>query len=213
MQNTATLFLNAPLPPEQIMNSLLQKIDNSYIICADGGYIYAKELPLNIDMVIGDLDTVNEKKITIHADVEIVNKPSQDLNDFEKALIWLKDKGFKKIILFGLTGERTDHVLANLSVLSRYLPYFEFEIYGQEAKVYFLSGENDFLEFTSKSGCAISLIALTKAHGITSSGLKYPLNNMSLEWGIKEGSSNEAVQQNIQIRIDSGVLAVFENYL
>ncbi|MCK5076521.1 MAG: thiamine diphosphokinase [Calditrichia bacterium] len=212
MNNNVALFLNAPLPPEKILEKLLPEIEDSFIICADGGYLFAKKLPIKIDKIIGDLDTIKKANVVIPREVEIIEKPSQELNDFEKALIYLKGKGIKKIFLFGLTGERTDHVLANLSVLSRYIDDFSFEIYGQEAKVYFLTEKKKKLVFKTKIGCQISLIPLPNAEEIYTSGLKYPLKNGALRWGIKEGSSNEAIDETVEIKIAIGQLVVFENY-
>ena len=130
MINTATLFLNAPLPPKNNFDPLLPQIQNSDIYCADGGYMFAHKLPVKVKAVIGDLDTIEASGLSIPDDIELIKKPSQELNDFEKSLIYFKEHGYTKIYLFGITGERTDHVLTNFSVLSRYLKYFKFEIYG-----------------------------------------------------------------------------------
>ena len=92
MINTATLFLNAPLPPKNIFDPLLPQIQKSEIFCADGGYLFARKLPVKIKGVIGDLDTVEASGLSIPDNIELIKKPSQELNDFEKSLIYLKDQ-------------------------------------------------------------------------------------------------------------------------
>ena len=212
MWETATLFLNAPLPPENVLAPLLPRMKKSFILCADGGYLFAEKLPIQINAVIGDLDTVRDAKKVIAPPIQVIEEPSQEFTDFEKALLYLKKQGTKEILLIGLTGERTDHVLANMSVLSRFINDFEFIVFGQEAKIYFLQGSQE-IKIHTTPGKLISLMPLPLAENIVTKGLKYSLNSETLQWGIREGSSNEAVQDWVSVKLGNGLLVIFENYL
>ena len=212
MWETATLFLNAPLPPENVLAPLLPRMKKSFILCADGGYLFAEKLPIQINAVIGDLDTVRDAKKVIAPPIQVIEEPSQEFTDFEKALLYLKKQGTKEILLIGLTGERTDHVLANMSVLSRFINDFEFIVFGQEAKIYFLQGSQE-IKIHTTPGKQISLMPLPLAENIVTKGLKYSLNSETLQWGIREGSSNEAVQDWVSVKLGNGLLVIFENYL
>jgi thiamine pyrophosphokinase len=60
-------------------------------------------------------------------------------------------------------------------------------------------------------GSPISLMPLGLVKGISTSGLKYNLQNESLETGVNSGSSNEAAEDGtVQINYQSGTLLLME---
>ena len=64
-------------------------------------------------------------------------------------------------------------------------------------------------EFEGKVGQKISIFSFRTARGITTQGLKYPLENDTLEWAVKDGLSNEIVSNPVTISIKSGILFVY----
>jgi thiamine pyrophosphokinase len=60
-------------------------------------------------------------------------------------------------------------------------------------------------------GQIVSLIPLGKVEGITTKGLKFPLNDETLEIGFREGASNAILQKQFSIEIKNGILLVFVN--
>ncbi len=211
MSDKAILFLNGPLPPDKILGSLLPLWKNSLVLCADGGYLYASRLPIKIDAIIGDMDTVNPDLLNPKEKPQIILRPSQERGDFEKALLYLQHSDIKKILLLGITGGRTDHIFGNFSVLFRYLDDFEFEIYGYDAKVYCVHHKH--ITFATKPGTPVSLIPWPYAMNVLSSGLQYPLDDMNLVPSASEGTSNVAVKDEVSLTLQRGNLIVFENYL
>jgi thiamine pyrophosphokinase len=56
----------------------------------------------------------------------------------------------------------------------------------------------------------ISLFPLSgKVSGITTKGLKYPLQNEALENGVRDGTSNEVISTPVSIAYDVGDLLLF----
>lgn len=50
----------------EILNySVIEISDDSYVICADAGYLHAKRLGIVPDCIIGDFDTFGEKSLKI----------------------------------------------------------------------------------------------------------------------------------------------------
>ena len=50
---------------------------------------------------------------------------------------------------------------------------------------------------------------LDRCEGIQTIGLKYPLDNESLELGVREGASNEVISSPVRISVKKGCLLLF----
>jgi thiamine pyrophosphokinase len=106
----------------------------------------------------------------------------------------------------GATGGRPDHSLANLSILKKYHkrirllfsdPFCDIRIIGSK------------IVFEAIVGSLISLMPLDRCQGIQTVGLKYPLDNESLELGRREGTSNVVISSPVQITVKKGYLLLF----
>jgi thiamine pyrophosphokinase len=176
------------------------------IVAADGGADRAIKLCLLPNVIIGDLDSLTENFAKTHPNTTIIKKTSQDLNDLEKVLIYCKDQGAQRIIAIGITGGRTDHILNNFSVLAKYCSHFDISIIEKKSTIKLVQKE---LLLQCERGQTISLIPLGKVEGIETKGLKYPLNNETLQLCVREGASNEATEDQVRIRVRKGTLLVF----
>ena len=84
-----------------------------YTICADGGYDHAKKQGIVPDILLGDLDSISER-----ADIKTLVFPTEkNETDSEIALLYAIEKGYKDIVLTGVTGTRLDHTLNNIFLL------------------------------------------------------------------------------------------------
>lgn len=208
------LFLNSDLPPASIITSLHSRMKNEgwQVWCADGGVSSALKAGFRVDTVIGDLDSIRNQNIHLEEETRIIYRPSQYMNDLEKSLIFARESSVKELIISGVSGKRLDHTLANLSILLRYSSLFHLELYGPEGQFFLLTSQLPEVQFHAYPGQTISLIPLPYADGIVTGGLRYPLKNSSLHFGIREGGSNEAVADIVFIRIRSGTLLILANY-
>ncbi|MEX1062457.1 MAG: thiamine diphosphokinase [Balneolaceae bacterium] len=175
-------------------------------IAADGGANTARTLNLQQpDYIIGDLDSyiaVPDYK------GRVIEDPGQETNDLEKALLLALEKGVRDVLVFGATGRRLDHTLKNLSVLKQFHRHF--------STIMFIDNYGELIllpprySATLPPGTVISLFPLSGAvRGITTRGLKYPLEGESLENGIRDGTSNETVDEKIEIIHEKGDLLLF----
>jgi thiamine pyrophosphokinase len=197
------ILCNGRAPSDPLLEEALQQAD--FFIAADGGANIARSLGHRPDVVIGDLDSYQKKEAD---SFKIIHKPSQYANDLEKALQLAHTKEASSVTVLGATGLRLDHTLKNLSVLKQFNSLFESLIFRDDF------GSTQLLpkEFSKEIeiDTPVSLFPLSgKVSGITTHGLKYPLNDESIENGIRDGSSNTVTESPVQISHASGDLLLF----
>jgi thiamine pyrophosphokinase len=197
------ILCNGSPPSQQLFSKYRANTD--YFIAADGGANIAFKLDAVPDVIIGDLDSYkgSEKEAS-----EIIFQPSQEFNDLEKALQHAQKENGTHIYILGATGYRLDQTLKNLSVLKQFSPQF------QQIRIVDNFGETRLLppSFTNDFaiGTQLSLFPLSgKVTGITTHGLKYPLKNEFLKNGVRDGSSNEVVENPVQITHQRGDLLMY----
>lgn len=66
--------------------------------------------------------------------------------------------------------------------------------------------------FKYKRNNVISLLPFPYAKGITTKGLQYPLNNEDLTLGIREGTLNYSISDNISISFIEGDLLLIRKH-
>jgi thiamine pyrophosphokinase len=181
------------------------------IISCDGASDFLKRNNLTPDYITGDLDSVSQKTLSHFKQkkVKIKKVYDQDFTDFEKALRLAVSKKFKNIFVAGFSGKRLDHTLSNLSILKRYCRKAKIKVYDDTFVMICIYKS---IEFNYKKGQVVSLLALPAARGIKTKGLKWELENESLELGVREGVSNTANDNRVKISFRSGTLLVFKKH-
>jgi thiamine pyrophosphokinase len=72
-----------------------------------------------------------------------------------------------------------------------------------------LEGEHSF---KTKPGEIISLYGIYEKTTITTKGLKYTLNNEPLPFGTRDGTSNEAVDEEITVDVNGGKIFLIREF-
>lgn len=173
------------------------------IIAADSGYLHAKQMGLTPHIVVGDFDSlgfVPEDTVVYQVSKE------KDMTDTELALDIARKQGFQSFLFLAALGTRMDHSLSNIFLLAQLLHETESgQIVDEHNQIYFV---NSTLTLTPPLGSFLSLVPITDCHGVTSSGLSYPLSNSSLTFGKSLGISNVVTDTPVTIQLDSGKLLV-----
>ncbi len=204
---TFLLIANGELDKRTLKNIQLDRIDR--IVAADGGTMKALSYGIVPDVVIGDLDSIPpDVRKKLGGRIRFIHQPSQELNDLEKALIYCRQENAGCVIVLGFTGERIDHTMNNFSILARYDETMNLEMVDRFARMFFV---RDRFEYKGKKGQTVSLIPLGRVDGVTTKGLRYPLRDEPLHFGVREGASNECTEGPFGITIGNGVLLVFVN--
>lgn len=199
----ALILCNGTAPEKPLFEKRYQEA--SLFIAADGGGNTARALGRLPDVVIGDLDSFQGAP---GDSFEIIEDPGQETNDLEKALEFALKRGITDVIVLGVTGQRIDQTLKNLSVMIQYDEAFHSLIYEDNFGVTLLLPKTyaDKLPI----GTIVSLFPLSgRVEGVRTKGLKYRLNEEALENGIRDGSSNEVISSPVEITHDKGDLLLF----
>jgi len=199
------IIANGKSPTKKVVEFFVQK-DFNTIICADGGANSARKLNLLPDFIIGDLDSITDDNLKYYSKkVSIIKYKRQNDTDVDKSIKFAIKNKFAQIVLLGVTGDRLDHTICNLGMVIKYL--YKIKIYIAAEKS-FLIPVKDQINFGSKPGEIFSIYAFDSRTKISSTGLKYKLNNTTLPFGLKESTSNVSLSENVTIKVENGVAFV-----
>jgi thiamine pyrophosphokinase len=202
---TALVALAGTLPDAATIASLRAR--HATLVAADGAAVAINALGHAADVVIGDLDSIGELRDALAASGSIiVEESSQELGDFEKALLWLIGVRCTAATVIGIEGGMVDHTLNNFSILARYAGRLELEIVAGSAVGRCVV---DSLALDVAVGARVSLIPLPSAR-LTTRGLAWELRDETLAFGVREGGSNRAVASSVAIDVHEGVVLVVD---
>lgn len=206
---TALIIANSILPDAAILAACGKQAEA--ILCADGGANRARERGLMPDFIVGDLDSILPETRAAFASAQFIHRPSQYATDLEKTLQFAVEQKFTRALVVGITGLRFDHQICNLNIAEKFCGQIEIETHDDFGIGTFIQAQapEGSAHFATFVGQQISLFAFRRAEGIVTAGLKYPLQNETLEWAVRDGLSNEATQTTVTIRVRKGTLFVY----
>jgi thiamine pyrophosphokinase len=200
----ALVICNGEVLSKKGMAPLLR--EKPFIVCADGGANKARRLGIRPDVIIGDLDSISSGTQKSFYGVKTLHLESQYNTDLEKAFNYLLELRFKSAVVVGATGGRPDHVLSNFSILKKYNKRIRLLFADSSCDIQIIDRK---IVLAAEIGSIISLLPLGRCEGITTAGLKFPLQNESLELGVREGTSNTVISSPIKISVKKGSLLLF----
>lgn len=174
------------------------------VIAANGGVELAAELELEVDLAVGDLDSIGEAQLPAGAQIER-HPAEKDASDLELALRAALRLGTERILVLGGGGGRLDHLLGGLLLLAaESLSGVQVDAQLGRSAVHVVRRERTI---TGEPGEPISLFAVHgPAEGVVTEGLVYPLDGEVLEPGSSRGLSNVFAAGEARITLESGVL-------
>lgn len=178
-----------------------------YLVCADSGADLLRPYALAIDLVCGDMDSIDPGHLAAleAAGVEVLRFPvKKDLTDLEIALQKVREEGYEDLLCLAVDGDRLDHQMTNYLMLSAYAQTMDLEVRARDHQVFFLGDHKQKLILRDKKDCLVSLIPLEETTGITYEGMAYPLEGASLFMGSSRGVSNQITRQEASVSIESG---------
>ena len=203
--DAALVFAGGDPPPAAVASHLRA---DALVIAADSGLEHATALGRSVNLVVGDLDSVDLDRLaearaggtTVEA-----HPREKDHTDLELAIDAALVRGARDVTVVGGHGGRLDHFLANLTVLAS--PRFT----GARLDAWIGSAHlvvvRDDTVLEGRPGSLVSLVPLGgPAQGIRTDGLRYPLHDEALDPGTTRGVSNEFVDPSARIRIRTGTL-------
>jgi len=193
-------------PPVPTLAELLPR--EALVIGADSGIAHAHAFGRRVDLAVGDFDSVSP---AVLADAEragacIERYPrDKDATDLELALDAALARGVTRVTVVGGHGGRVDHFAANLLLLgaSRFAEL--------DLDAWFAAAHVTVVRRTAhlegSPGDLVSLLAVGgRAEGVTTAGLRFPLQDAPLLPGSTLGVSNELDGTTAEISVRSGVV-------
>jgi thiamine pyrophosphokinase len=176
------------------------------VLAADSGGDHALRLGLEIDELIGDLDSVSPTvtEVVVAAGGRVERHPAaKDHTDLELALQHAIAREAERIIVIGGDGGRDDHHLANrLLLASPWLAPAEVVAWSGRARIAVVRAH---ARFTGPEGSLLSLRAVGGPAGpVRTEGLRSPLRDEVLEPGSTRGISNELVHRVASVSVGGG---------
>ncbi|MDO4662843.1 MAG: thiamine diphosphokinase [Tissierellia bacterium] len=175
---------------------------NDYIIAADGGYKYLKEINIIPDIIVGDFDS---SKYPENQDTIKLYKIKDTTDMFEAMKIAYK-KGYKKCLIYGALGGRISHSIANISQMVYFVGKMDITLIDENTTI---TATNSKINIDYKNLSYISVFSYTPiSKGVNIKGLKYELKNATLKANYPLGVSNESIGKPAEITVEDGILII-----
>ena len=185
--NHIVILADGDFPTNSYPLSILAQANK--IVCCDNSVLkLTSHTSLEADYIVGDMDTMNEENKRKFAD-KITRIPDQETNDLTKAFNFALALSPSRITILGATGEREDHALANISLLSDYQQYFPEISMVTDNGIF--TAHSDTFTLESIPGQQVSIFAFDPTVKIKSAGLVYPTDSVIFDYWWK-ATLNEA---------------------
>lgn len=209
-----------------------QPTSEDLVIAADAGLRYLEQSGITADLIIGDFDTLENAPAGTNV---ITLSCEKDDTDMLAAVREGIKVGYTEFHLYGGTGGRIDHTIANLQVLAYlsengwkgylHCPQNSFvrpvdrelkkadyaeasgNAHGSESIITAVT--NGELSFSQVPSGYISVFSYSeKSEGVCLQGLKYPLADATLSHTFPIGTSNEFIGEKSRISVKNGTLMI-----
>ncbi len=168
--------------------------DGYTLVCADGGANSAYRLEIVPSYIIGDFDSIKPKVKRFYKNFsQFIKIKDQSKTDVEKSLDFIIKKGGKRVVLFGLDGDRTDHMLYNFLLLSEYIDKLDMALIKKGEIINFANGD---IEFSSVPEERISVFVIKEPLHVKSKGLKYKISGKNIR-----SISNMALKKRVKLKL------------
>lgn len=186
------------------------------LLAADGGANHLHALGLTPHWLIGDLDSADPAVVAAWRAQGVPveqHPPAKNHTDLELALLTAQRLGAREVILLGVLGSRWDHSLANLLLLANpLLADLQMTVWHGPDHLRVVRGtprRPGVLTVTGTPGDTLSIIPLLgDVHGVTLTGLAYPLRHDTLHFGATRGLSNVLTAPQALIEVHDGLALV-----
>lgn len=194
--------------------------EGDYCIACDAGFMYARDLGILPDLIVGDFDSLEELGPDAVRTLDEIKSSDPDRimqlevrkddTDTMKAVKIALLKGYKKIFLYGaLGGRRFDHSFANVQTLL-YIKHNGATGYIMDHDKMLMIAENETVKFNKGNTGYISVFSLSeKSEGVTIKGLSYTLDHGELSSDFPLGVSNVFIlDEEAELTVENGTLLI-----
>lgn len=196
----AVIFGNGSFPKAEIIRRWLK--GRPFLVALDGAANRLSRRGMEPQMIVGDGDSILPSVRRKWGD-RFIHVSEQEDNDQTKAVRILQKRGFKKLVILGVTGRREDHTFGNVSLLMDYLELGVTALMPTDYGLFVPCSGN--MRFVARKGQEISIFRFD-ATALKGYGLEYPLRDFTELW---QGTLNKAVESEIRIEAQGRYLVYF----
>lgn len=161
---------------------------NEFIIGVDSGLEYLSRLNKQVDLAVGDFDSIDQNKYLMLKDrCKTIIKLDKDKNmtDLAFTLDYIyNNMDYNEIEIYGGISGRVDHFLANINLIKKY----DFTMRDDSHYIYMLKKGKHKINNYKKY---ISFFAMEDCYGLSIRGFKFEINNYYLSTNDSLCVSNE----------------------
>jgi thiamine pyrophosphokinase len=209
MPDTVLILAGGEAPTPHVLHALPAA---ALCVAADSGIDHALAIGLVPAFAVGDFDSVSRDGLARveRAGTVIERHPrAKDETDLELALRRAVELAPERVVVAGISGGRTDHLLANLLALAD-RRYASVQIDGLMGTAR-ISVVHDRRQLSGSVGELVSLLPVHgDARGVTTTGLAYPLAGETLRAGTSRGVSNVLVETSASVSVADGSLLAIQ---
>ena len=183
--------------------------ENDFIICADGGLDTASQGNILPAVVIGDFDSLKQKKTLKNFHTITLPKEKDDTDSFS-CLKYGMEHGYREFVLLGMTGGRIDHTYANLHLL-KYLFRHNGNgvIQDDDTEIYYTETEFTLHHYRGKT---VSVLPFgCEQANLTLSGFQYKAENLIMHTDFPIGISNIVSADISRVMVHEGGVLIIVN--
>lgn len=186
--------------------------DHTMVIAADSGLHHAEGLALTVDLIIGDMDSVDPSALAkaVERGATVVRYPTdKDRTDLELAVDAAIEHGACRITIIGAHTGRLDHLLGAMGFFAVSASRVEELIWIDGAADVIACVAGRPITVAGETGDRVSLIPTgSDVRGITTGGLHWELDDETLSAGSTRGISNIIESAPVWVRTGEGTLLV-----
>ena len=178
---------------------------NEYVIAADGGVEKLKALNITPDLILGDFDSLG---YVPQGDNVLIYKVEKDDTDMMLAVKTAVELGYNDLELFGGTGGRIDHTIAN----------FQTMLWASKRGCHIKMTDKDYIYYVitdssitvkGKKGDGLSVFAIGgNADKVDIHGAKYVAEQLYLTSDNPTAVSNSFTGKTVEISVQKGSLLI-----
>lgn len=180
------------------------------VVAADSGLHLAHSVGRTPDLVVGDMDSVDPELLdrAVLAGARLRRHPAdKESTDLELALEEVLAEGADAVTVFGSDAGRFDHLMGGVLTLAS-ARFAALRVDAWLGGVH-LVVVRDARQIRGVPGGIVSILPVGgAAHGVRTSGLRWPLHGELLEPGTSRGVSNEFLDEVAHVSVDDGCVVV-----
>lgn len=177
------------------------------VIAVDAGFAHLEAIGAVPDIAVGDFDSLGYVPKCRRVSRYPVKKDKSDMElAMEKAVDW----GHDDLVIYGALGSRLDHTLANLQLFAKFSERdATVTAIADTYAVRLLTGPDVFELPPLGEGTVSVFSANDTAQGVIERGMMYSLDDEPLSNRTSRGLSNELLDEEATVAVESGTLYIF----